>query len=310
MDISNRGATLQPWHIDMGGTSKQDESRQAGAHGEGLKIALLVLMRQPRNHAVRCFSGGFWWTFYFDRNQKLVARLTREIPSRYIYDVYSWADRETFTHHFLSPHARITPQNFVRFFIDDKGWDENGLKAQNGVTRDEFQEWTKAALFLQKIEDGEIVKTPNGDLIMDARFCGNVYLKGLLLKESTPGRSASITGKPLHYGYNFANGVTNRERQSIAAADDETRAILSIWRLAVDEKSDLIGNLHDLLQSRVPEYADVAKAEEFIHKDLATSLRDYLLTQFKGKWFYTANEKTRVSENRGAKEKYKGKILT
>ena len=43
----------------MGGTSKAGNKNQAGAHGEGLKLALLVLMRGEQNHCVRCRSGGF-----------------------------------------------------------------------------------------------------------------------------------------------------------------------------------------------------------------------------------------------------------
>ncbi|XXH04718.1 hypothetical protein Hte_011140 [Hypoxylon texense] len=314
VDMLNLGATLQPWHLDMGGTSKQHDDVAAGAHGEGLKVGILVLMRQPQDHAIRIYSGGFWWTFYFDGNRKLVARIAKAVPARYIWDVYNWAEQETFTHHFLSPHARVTNQNFVRIFIDAKGYDENGQKAQRGVAREEFEGWTRAALFLQKIGNGMVVTTPNGDLIIDPRYGGHVYLKGLLLKEPVPGRFASITGKPLRYGYNFATGVTNRERESMAAADDETRAIISIWGQAVAGKRDLIGRLHDLLNSRNPEYADVAKANEFIKGKLAMSLRDNLLTQFKGRWFYRAREKTSVSENslsKGAKdEKRKVEILT
>lgn len=45
VEVANRSATLQPRHLDLDGTSKAGDSRQAGAHGEGLKIALLVLMR-------------------------------------------------------------------------------------------------------------------------------------------------------------------------------------------------------------------------------------------------------------------------
>ncbi len=80
IDITNRSATLQPWHLDMGGTSKAGDAHQAGAHGEGLKVALLVLMRSPQNHAVRCCSGGFVWRFNFTTRGRLVARLRRMKP--------------------------------------------------------------------------------------------------------------------------------------------------------------------------------------------------------------------------------------
>ncbi|KAK3173880.1 hypothetical protein K4F52_010383, partial [Lecanicillium sp. MT-2017a] len=50
VEITNRNATLHPWHLDMGGTSKKGRTHQAGAHGEGLKVALLVMMRANENH--------------------------------------------------------------------------------------------------------------------------------------------------------------------------------------------------------------------------------------------------------------------
>lgn len=80
IDITNRSATLQPWHLDLGGTSKADDDDQAGAHGEGLKLALLVLMRGMQNHSVRCRSGGFNWKFNFTTRGRLVARLHRMAP--------------------------------------------------------------------------------------------------------------------------------------------------------------------------------------------------------------------------------------
>jgi hypothetical protein len=54
IEITNRSAMLQPWHLDLGGTSKAGDAHQAGARGEGLKVALLVLMRGFQNHSIKC----------------------------------------------------------------------------------------------------------------------------------------------------------------------------------------------------------------------------------------------------------------
>ena len=45
VELVNRRASLQPSHLDMGGTSKSGDRSQAGTHGEGLKIAVLVLQK-------------------------------------------------------------------------------------------------------------------------------------------------------------------------------------------------------------------------------------------------------------------------
>ena len=82
VEITNRRATLQPRHLEMGGTTKKNRPEQAGAHGEGLKLALLVMMRGEQNHKVRCHSGGFSWGFDFTNLGKLVARVSRMKDAR------------------------------------------------------------------------------------------------------------------------------------------------------------------------------------------------------------------------------------
>ncbi|KAI2469199.1 hypothetical protein F4781DRAFT_422109 [Annulohypoxylon bovei var. microspora] len=291
VDITNRQATLQPWHLDMGSSSKVNDKSQAGMHGEGLKVALLVLMRGPQNHAVRCRSGGFSWTFNFTSQRRLVACPVRMTPKA-IDNAHDQAKKEVRIS--LLPIVAILNED-VQFLIGPhvKGRDENGYPTERTeVTRDEFKNWTRAALFLQNIDDGGIVKTKNGDLITDPRFSGNIYLKGLLLKESKEGRSASITGNVLKYGYNFATGTTNRERESMAGADDESRAILAIWNSALLIKGNLVGRLHRLLNSKKIEYADVQKADSFIQEETRNRIKSFILEESKNKWCYTAQEKS------------------
>ncbi|KAI0383054.1 hypothetical protein F5Y04DRAFT_279296 [Hypomontagnella monticulosa] len=291
VEISNRQTTLEPWHLDMGGTSKRNDTTQAGVHGEGLKVALLVLLRKPQNHAVRCHSGGFSWTFDFTNQRRFVACLTKMSPTA-ITKAYDRAKNDV-THSRL-PIA-INPSEDVQFFIGSstKGRDENGHPTQRDqVTREQFKQWTKAALFLQDIDEGMTIRTKDGDLLIDSDFSGNIYLKGLLLKESSPDRSASRTGKKLKYGYNFANGITNRERESVASADDESRAILAIWNQVLLSNKHLVGKFHGLLNSEEPEYADVARAEVFIHMESRDYLKNYLLEELEGMWFFAVKEKS------------------
>ncbi|KAI1378277.1 hypothetical protein F4677DRAFT_466073 [Hypoxylon crocopeplum] len=291
VDITNRSATLQPWHIDMGGTSKLDDGSQAGVHGEGLKIALLVLLRQPQNHAVRCQSGGFSWVFDFTSQRQLAVHLTKMTQAE-ITAEFSKAMNET--NHSLLPIAAL-PNADVKFIIGSKaaGFDEKGmLTTRNEVTRADFKKWTRAALFLQNIDNEQIVKTSKGDLILDPRFSGNVYMKGLLLGESQPGRSASITGKLLRYGYNFAAGETNRERKAIASANEESHAIFTIWDEALLTHGHLVERLHELLNTKRVKHADVTNAYEFLLKGTEERLAAYLLETFERRWFYTAREKS------------------
>ena len=297
VELTNRNATLQPRHLDLGGTTKAGDSHQAGAHGEGLKLALLVFMRGCQNHSVRCRSGGFNWRFDFTPRGRLVCRLHR-MSSQAIHKAEDQARR--LTERTLLPFAAM-PAGDVQFVIGEthKGRDELGNSVRrSGVTRQEFDDWTKAALFLcENVEDGAIVSTEYGDLLTDPRLRGNIYLKGLLLSESTSTRSASITSLPLKFGYNFAHGKTNRERQSVAGAGEEAEAILAIWSSVLAAKPDMAAELSEMLNSPTPpKYADVIGAKECMGLEMATVLRDYLTGQpFSGKWYYSGRDKAKVS---------------
>lgn len=282
----------------MGGTSKANQSNLAGVHGEGLKVALLILLREPQNHGVICRSGGFIWRFNFSNQGKLFTTLTRMTEAA-MTKAQGKANEENGCE--LRPFAP-DPNKDVQFVIggpgngrdrDDRGYPTN----RSEVTKEEFKNWTKAAIFLQEIYQQHFLRTDKGDLITDERFSGSIYLKGLILKQSKPGRSASLTGYELKYGYNFAAGTTNRERESMAATGDETRAILSIWDRALSLESSptsLIQDLHNLLNSR-DKYADVAKPEKYISKTTAHRLKEYLVAEPRAKnWYHSARETNQV----------------
>ena len=294
IDISNRCATLQPRYLDLGGTTKTRDSGQAGVHGEGLKIALLVLMRGPQNHNIRCRSGGFNWNFNFTTRGRLVARLHRMSPESIQKAKEQSRQQKEKT---LLPLA-VEPARDVQFVIGEqyKGRDESGnMVKQIPVLREEFDEWTKAALFLHKAGDEGIVSTPHGDLLAHPELRGTIYLKGLLLSESTPGNSASITKLPLKFGYNFAEGNTNRERQSVASANKESRAILAIWSRVLFVRPPMVQELSSMLNDTEIEYADVFGAKRGMDLETESCLTEYLLgEEFAGKWYYCSEDKAKV----------------
>lgn len=292
IDIVNRRATLQPWHLDMGGTSKADDSHQAGAHGEGLKVALLVLQRGRQNHCVRCVTGSFTWNFNFTNRGRLVARLRRMMPEQLVR--IREKSRQT-SEKSLAPFAP-EPDRDVQFRVGQRasGRDQYGDKTKRDpVSLEQFNRWCETALFLQDVEDGGIVLSDRGDLITDPRLCGNIYLKGLLLKRSSESTSASMTGKPLKYGYNFQDGTTNRERQSVGETMEETRAILSIWNKVLLVRPTYVRHLSDMLNSSDPEYADVSMAKSLMRIETAVRLKEYLFSDSTN-WYYSVGEKKEV----------------
>jgi hypothetical protein len=274
--ITNRSGFLEPCHLDIGGTSNAGAVGQAGAHGEGLKVALLVLMRGPQNHAIKCRSGGFNWAFNFTTRGRLMARLDR-LSSRSIQEAEDQAER--LSQRTLVPFGAKLHGD-VQFVIGDiqKGRNGSGKAVTRvPVRRPDFDDWTKAALFLHDAQDGAIISTKDGDLLTDPRLHGSLYLKGLLLSESTPQLSASITNRPLKFGYNFASGTTNRERQSIASAREESTHILAIWSQVLTAKPELVSELSGMLNTAnqwgEPQYADVYGVKERINLEMACRLK-------------------------------------
>lgn len=212
----------------------------------------------------------------------------------------------------------VSPKHDVQFIIGEtrSGRDERGEKVtRNLVNQSHFEKWTTAALFLNTAGPDAILTTrAAGDLLLAPQFRGQVYLKGLLLKESTSWQSASITGRPLRYGYNLSTGITNRERTSVASADEEGRAILAIWDSVLQEHPDswpeMAALFSDMLNTEDPEYADVFKAK-YLTKDMAEALKTHLLDgprQYK--WYYQGKEKSEVSGSLCTSRVYSRRKLT
>lgn len=294
IDITNKNATLQTWHMDMGATSKADDTRQAGTHGDGLKIALLVLQRGPQNHPVRCATGSFSWTFDFNDSEKLVVQLRHMTQDQLVRtDEKSKPASEKS----LAPFA-AQPDRDVQFLIGqmDSGRDEQGNKtSEDTVSLEEFNKWCETALFLQDVEDdGIVLGGDEGNLVADPRFRGNIYLKGLLLKMPTETVSASVTGKPLKFGYDFQHGTITRERELACSPEEEARLIYSIWNKVLLVQPSYFYNLSEMLNCSNPEFADVSMAGNLVGFEIASGLQKQL---FSGgtNWYYSTTEKAQVS---------------
>jgi hypothetical protein len=233
-------------------------------------------MRGPQNHAVRCRSGGFNWTFNFTNRGQLVARLRRMSPKAIDK---ARDDAQRLSQRTLLPFA-ADPESDVQFFIGERpagAQNEEGIKVpRSQVKREDFDAWTKAALFLHDGAQGAVISTEDGDLLTDSQLCGHIYLKWLLLCASTPEQSASITNHPLRFGYNFASGRTNRERQSVSGADEEARAIFAIWSKVLAVKPEMVTELSAMLNTADPQYADVVGAKKHMNFETARRLKEYL----------------------------------
>lgn len=292
IEITNRGASLQPWHLQIGGTSKKGNEDQAGAHGEGLKLAGLVFLRRAQNNHLRCQSTGFNWHFNF-KNECLVVVVHR-------IDLAQEETRSPRKRAYKIPTPDVVADRDVQFVIGESrsGRDEDGFQVKRGpVQQTAFESWTKAALFLVQSdnENTGVIRTEHGELLTTENLRGKIYLKGLLLCDGTQSRPASITGHPLWFGYNFASGNTDRDRQSVATAYEESRAMCQILSGAIKEKPEMIGSLVDILNDDETDYADVLCAAKDWPREVCMLIRGYLLREkFADRWFYCSDDMNKV----------------
>jgi hypothetical protein len=293
VEISNLKAALETKHLCFGTTSKEGRDDQAGAHGEGLKIAVLTLMRSDQNYRVFGRASGFNLAFNFDKEGYLY------VDAKRIAKVQSARKPKNVAF----PTPAVKANGDVQFIIGEQrqGQNEFGEKVKRSpVQQKDFKSWTKVALFLTEIQGGDasIVATPHGDLLTSDDLKGNLYLKGLLLSESTQFKSASVSGYYLGFGYNFAVGKTDRERQHVADAYEESRSICIILSSALEARQDLVGRVCDLLNSDEPKYAESEGRPRYWPPRAALLLKQHLLRgDLARRWLYSNNEMANVNWN-------------
>ncbi|EEY20816.1 conserved hypothetical protein [Verticillium alfalfae VaMs.102] len=194
VELTNRKSTLQLEHLEMGGTSKRHAANQAGTHGEGMKLAALSMMRPDNNHSVQCVSRGCTWTFYLNSLIKLCVKVERIPKSRLQQSMPpSRALKQIHSTCVAAPHED------VQFLLGARSKTDDQTKQNTQhvpITKAVFESWTSTALFLQEPNPQMTITTSRGKLLLEPKYHGKLYLKGLLLSHSTR-NSVSISGKQM-----------------------------------------------------------------------------------------------------------------
>jgi hypothetical protein len=247
LELTNFKACLQLWHLSLGGTSKANDEKQAGKHGEGLKMSALTFRRHPYKHSFRIESNQFRWSFNFNFERKLTCRLTRVDKQKILRAMRAAWDKPRTT------ESRIWEDVSVIIGAPIKGRGSNGetLKGEK-IPLEEFRKWLKITIDVNGPDS--IVRTDDGYLITDKQYSNKLYLRGLLLPHG------SMTGKGCVHGYNFLKGDTNRDRQALGKVNEEIRSINMIWANALRAAgpgSELLITYTNLILEHLNKVADV-----------------------------------------------------
>ncbi|KAM0218856.1 hypothetical protein ACHAPA_001551 [Fusarium lateritium] len=227
--IVNRQATLQPENLISSTPPRETKGTRSDylTHPQRyLARAILNFVGGGTNHAVSCQSGGVNMNFNFNTSRELIARVTRMSPTAISKSFKTASSR---TKSLVPFYPRPSVDTILS--IGEAGAGRSGnnqwLKREK-VSLDEFYNWCEAALFLQDIKEENIVKTPMGDLILDARYRDNLCLNGFLLDRKSRTTHTSLSGKRLKYGYNILYGTADEERKRICSLEEESEALMSI----------------------------------------------------------------------------------
>lgn len=141
--IANKHSKLSPATLLMGNTSKENKEDLIGEHGEGYKVATIVLLREGKTVKIYNNTLNEVWT-------------SRVVHSRrYGVDIGCFDISKDFF---------------------NKGYDLV-IKIE-GISVDEWSEIVESSLFLQK-DLGSIKKAGEATILLDEKYTGKIYVRGL-----------------------------------------------------------------------------------------------------------------------------------
>jgi hypothetical protein len=271
VEATNRNARLEYRHLKIGGGTKSYDDEQSGKHGEGFKVAALVFRRSPNNHTFRIESSGVNCNFIFNQDLDLACTITRMSQSKLDTAKTRFEGRKD------GMAARPTEDVAVYIGQPRQGKNEHGCKTKgNKVHKASFLKWLEVTLDINP--PNSIVKTRFGDLILDPAYKGKFYLQGLLLP------SGSTSGKEHRYGYNFIQGSTSRDRDSLSKPGQETRQISNIWSAAIldggKESANLLAIYTNLLTTSLNEVGDASLSnyQAYLSRGIVERVWDHMRT--------------------------------
>jgi hypothetical protein len=136
-------------------------------------------------------------------------------------------------------------------------------------------------------QPSRLLKTANGDLVMDKDFGGRMYLKGLFLSRINGTRT-------LKFGYNFYQGDVNRDRQQMSDPWKQASTLALIWGECI-KKGDheaLAEYTKMLREEDTNQWADVNLSSEYMTEDTAAAVWKTIMEGELSSTMFFYNKKT------------------
>ncbi|CZT07834.1 uncharacterized protein RCO7_10885 [Rhynchosporium graminicola] len=258
LELTNFGAQLSRRALHLGKSSKKNNAEAAGKHGEGFKVASLVMIREG----------------YKVQYEASKCRWKMKLHGKDLDTLYC----------FLDPPSDATIQNQMKAYrkkvaagtpreLKNNMWED--VCVQIGQVRrlgekietEDFKKWIKVVLDLDP--PSKMIQTVHGSLILDPMFSNKLYLKGLLLERNF--------GKEFRFGYNLLAGQVNRDRERLVNSKQEAKRFANIWAEAIEIDKNIVEKFVSML--REDKVADVQGVYPFISEEVAAKLWQHLLEQ-------------------------------
>jgi len=229
--ITNTNSTLDIRSLLLGKTDKRQNDELIGNHGEGYKIASLVLLRLGKT--VTVFNG----------------------------DKEVWKPR-------LVKTRRFKGEQVLTFFTESTAIRDNDVKfIIGGITEFDYQDIVKSNLNLQDIPESDMKHTVNGTVLTDDKYKGNLYISGLFVCHNKM-LSGGYNYKPGHIKLDRDRRVitdfdVKYETSRIIASSDDKDFIVSM----LCEKESVYVGYHmqpDMIQEVSQHYFDLYNGSETI----------------------------------------------
>ncbi|OAG35296.1 hypothetical protein AYO21_10498 [Fonsecaea monophora] len=270
VELANFQAELRRSNLGLGNSTKVGNDELAGCHGEGFKLAALVLRRL--GHSVKFAASEFYWNFGLRGlyRTNLYCHLSPAKPEKVEKMKAKYALDRT------KPKFKRTLKSHI--------WEDVSVKIGKAkgdygleVSEDEFRSWLTVSVDLDSPSSDNVVQTLSGDLILDTRFAGRIYLKGLRIEGHSTGYM---------FGYNFACGSIGRDRTHLRHQLEETEILANIWDQAIQtQRPDLIDAYINLLRDK-EDCPDVAVTSDKLSQESVRLIWERLKTNDPDAFFY------------------------
>ena len=210
VSIKNKTSKLPVESLLLGSSTKSDDKNTIGKHGEGYKIAFMVLLRNSKTIKVYNYGAKEVWDVRLVKSRRYNNQL---VPTVFVEKNHIW-DK--------------VPNSDLEIVV-------------SGITEEVYESIVNKNLHLRKTPVKKFVTKDRGDIILDPEESGNVYVKGLFVTK--------IEGLYFGYDFEPSVLGLDRDRKLVDSFNVSWEASI-LWQNAADKDEGLANTAVNLVNEK------------------------------------------------------------